>query len=117
VRTLEALDLAHKIVEIGSDKQAANIVLLDARGVCSFADYFVLMSAENSRQMHAVLDEVSRTLKKEGVYAHHCEGEVDSGWLLMDYGPVVVHIFSPEEREFYEFDNLWGNAKTVVRIQ
>jgi ribosome-associated protein len=92
-------------------------VLLDARGVCTFADYFVLMSTEASRQMHAVVDEISRTLKQDGVYAYHCEGEMDSGWLLMDYGQVVVHIFSPAEREYYEFDSLWGKAKPVVRIQ
>lgn len=109
--------MAHKIVEIASDKQAANIALLDARGVCSFADYFVLMSAETNRQIHAIVDEISSSLKKEGIYARHCEGEADSGWLLMDYGQVIVHIFSPAEREFYEFDRLWNNAKPVVRIQ
>jgi len=75
------------------------------------------MSTETSRQMHAIVDEISRTLKQEGIYAHHCEGEVDSGWLLMDYGQVIVHIFSPEEREYYEFDNLWGKAKPIVQIQ
>jgi len=67
--------------------------------------------------MHAVVDEISRMLKKEGVYAHHCEGVVDSGWLLMDYGQVIVHIFSPAEREFYELDTLWSKAKPVVQIQ
>ncbi len=92
-------------------------MLLDARGVCTFADYFVLMSTETGRQMHAIVDEVSRALKRDGVYAHHCEGEVDSGWLLMDYGLVVAHIFLPAEREYYDFDNLWSKARPVVRIQ
>lgn len=105
------------MVEIASDKQAIDILLLDARGICSFADYFVICSCDTSRQMHAVLDEISRTLKKEGVFAHHCEGEVDSGWLLLDYGDVIVHIFSLAEREYYQLDRLWSKANQVVRIQ
>jgi ribosome-associated protein len=104
-------------VEIASDKQATDILLLDARGICSFTDYFVICSCDTSRQMHAVYDEISKVLKKEGVIPHHHEGEVDSGWLLLDYGEVVVHIFSLAEREYYQLDRLWQKASTVVRIQ
>jgi len=105
------------VVEAASDKKAADIVLLDARGVCSFADYFVICSGESTKQIGAIRDEVSQTLKKEGILPHHCEGKVDSGWLLMDYNDVVVHIFAPLERELYQLDELWTEATPVVKIQ
>lgn len=67
--------------------------------------------------MHAVDDEIAKSLKREGILPHHHEGEVDSGWLLLDYGEVVVHIFSLAERQYYQLDRLWGQANPVVRIQ
>lgn len=105
------------MVEIAGDKQAQDIILLDVRGVVGFSDYFVILSGETSRQMDAIYDEIVRLLKKEGVLPLHCEGSVASGWLLIDYGDVIVHIFSPLEREYYRLDELWGEASTVVRIQ
>ena len=105
------------MVEAAGDKQAADIVLLDAREVCSFADYFVMCSGETNRQIKAIYDEVEHTLKKEGILPHHHEGTVDSGWLLLDFGDVIVHIFAPFEREYYQLDELWSQASLVVRIQ
>ena len=67
--------------------------------------------------MHAVYDEIAKSLKREGILPHHHEGEVDSGWLLLDYGEVVVHIFSLAERQYDQLDRLWGQANPVVRIQ
>ena len=109
--------MAHKVVEAASDKQAIDIMLLDARGVCSFADYFVICSGETDRQIKAIRDEVGHTLKREGILPHHYEGTVDSGWLLLDFGDVIVHIFAPFEREYYQLDKLWSQASLVVRIQ
>ena len=109
--------MARRVVEAASDKQAADIVLLDARGVCSFADYFVMCSGDSDRQIKAIYDEVGHTLKREGILPHHHEGTVDSGWLLLDYGDVIVHIFAPFEREYYQLDELWSQAVPVVRIQ
>ncbi len=104
-------------MEAASDKQAGDIVLLDARGVCSFADYFVICSGETNRQIQAIYDEVAHILKKENVLPHHHEGTVDSGWVLLDFGDVIVHIFSLFEREYYQLDELWSRAIPVVRIQ
>ncbi len=109
--------MARKAVEAASDKQAADIVLLDTRGVCSFADYFVICSGDSDRQIQALYDEVGHALKKEGILPHHHEGTVDSGWLLLDFGDVIVHIFASIEREYYQLDKLWSQASTVVRIQ
>lgn len=92
-------------------------MLLDTRGVCSFADYFVMCSGDSRQQIEAIRDEVSRVLKKEGILPHHCEGTVDSGWLLIDFSDVIVHIFAPLEREHYQLDRLWSEAVPVVRIQ
>jgi ribosome-associated protein len=101
---------------VASDKQAGDIVLLDTRKVCSFADYFVICTGESERQIRAIYEDVEQSLKKKGVLPVHREGTVDSGWLLLDYGDVIVHIFSTEEREFYQLDRLWNQADLVLRI-
>jgi len=92
-------------------------VLLDARGVCSFADYFVMCSAQSSRQIDAIYNEIMHSLKSEGLLPNHREGTVDSGWMLLDYGDVIIHIFAPAERDYYQLDELWSQARPVVRIQ
>jgi len=92
-------------------------VLLDTQGVCSFADYFVICSGDSERQIQAIYDEVGHTLKKEGILPHHREGTVNSGWLLLDFGNVIVHIFAPLEREYYQLDKLWSRATPIIRIQ
>ena len=111
------MEVAHRAVEVASDKQAIDIALLDARGVCSFADYFVICSGETGRQIRTIYDEVGQVLKKEGILPHHREGALDSGWLLLDFGDVIVHIFAPFEREYYRLEELWSQAIPVVRIQ
>jgi len=104
-------------VEAASDKQAGDVVLLDARTVCSFADYFVICSGETGRQIRAIYEEIEHALKKKGILPLHHEGTIDSGWLLLDYGNVIVHIFAALEREYYQLDKLWGEANLVLRIQ
>ncbi len=92
-------------------------MLLDTWGICSFADYFVMCSCDTNRQMNAIYDEIAKSLKREGILPLHREGAVDSGWLLLDYGDVIVHIFALAEREYYQLDQLWSQASPVVRIQ
>lgn len=91
--------------------------MLDVRERCSFADYFVICSGDSQRQVRAILEDIGLSLKKEGVMPHHHEGALDSGWLLLDYGDVIVHIFSIEERDYYQLDELWHEAKALIRIQ
>ena len=111
------VEIARKAVEIASDKQATDIILLDVRDIVSFADYFVICSGESERQISAIYDEIQHSLKMEDIMPRHREGTVESGWLLLDYGDVVVHIFAPAERQYYRLDELWDQAKAVVRIQ
>jgi len=102
---------------VASDKQASNIILLDVRDLCSFADYFIICAGDSARQIRTIYDEIEQDLKREGIKPHHHEGTLDSGWLLLDYGDVIVHIFGAEERNFYQLDELWHEAKPVLRIQ
>ena len=92
-------------------------MLLDSRAVCNFADYFVMCTGDSERQIQTICDEIEHILKKEGILPHHHEGTVDSGWLLLDYGDVIVHIFAPFEREHYKLEQLWSKASLVLRIQ
>jgi ribosome-associated protein len=109
--------VARQAVEAAADKQAIDIVLLDTREVCSFADYFVICSGDSERQLSTIYDEVGHRLKKVGVLPDHREGTIESGWLLLDFGTVIIHIFAPFEREYYQLDELWREAKPVLRIQ
>ncbi len=97
--------------------QASDIVLLDACGICSFTDYFVICTGESTRQLQAIFDEIEHSLKKEGIIPHHREGTTGSGWLLLDYGNVIVNIFAGPEREYYQLDKLWEKLNPVLRIQ
>ena len=100
-----------------TDRQAEEITLLDISEVASFADYFIIATATNARQMRAVVSTLTKELRGDGVRPSHQEGESDSGWVLLDYGSIIVHLFSPELRERYNLEELWREAKQVVRLQ
>ncbi len=104
-------------MEAASDKQAIDIVMLDMRGLCTFADYFVICSGDSNRQIEAIYDEIHRLLGREGVALRRREGTVDSGWILMDFGDIIIHIFAPTEREYYQLERLWSKATPLIRIE
>ncbi len=108
--------MAQLVVDVASDKLASDIVMLDVRRVASFADYFVIMSAESTRQIEALEEDITRALKDENVGRFHREGIHSSGWVLLDFSDVIVHIFGPEERTFYDLERLWSQAPQVVRV-
>lgn len=114
---LESGDLARTIVDLLSDRQAEDIVLLDISKVSTIADYFVIATATSTRQMDAIADSLSETLRQDGVRPRIREGTADSGWLLVDYGDVIIHLFSPETRTFYNLESLWNTGVQLVRIQ
>ncbi len=91
--------------------------MLDVRGLCSFADYFVICSGESDRQREAIWRGIDEVLKSKGIIPHHKEGTPDSGWLLGDFEAVIVHIFGSTQRDYYQLDKLWDKAIPVVRIQ
>jgi ribosome-associated protein len=114
---LEGIDIARRAVDAASDKQAVNIVLLDVRELCGFADYFVICSGESLPQLNAIRDEIEKNLKAGGEVPVHTEGSSDSGWVLLDFGDVIIHVFGENEREFYDLEGFWRNAKTVLNVQ
>ncbi len=115
-QALEAVEIARKTVDAALSKQAADIVLLDLREVCTFTDYFVLCSSDSERQNQAISDEIEQTLDQAGISNLRREGTTGSGWMLLDFGDVIVHIFGPEEREFYQLEKLWSEATLLLRI-
>jgi ribosome-associated protein len=114
---LEGATLARRIVDLLADRQAEDILLLDIGKVTVFADYFVIASAPTVRQMQALCDAIDSELAKDGITVHGREGAPASGWILLDLGDVIVHIFGPDERHFYDLEGLWQQATPVVRIQ
>ena len=91
--------------------------MLDVRERCGFADYFVICSGESSRQIRSICDDIAKSLKKEGVMPHHEEGSLESGWFLLDYSDVIVHVFGAKERDYYALEELWGDSKVLLKIQ
>jgi len=104
-------------VEAASEKQASDIALMDVKDICSFADYFIICSGENERHIQAICDIVEDALESDGFKPHHIEGNIRSGWILLDYGDLIVHIFAPFERDFYQLEQLWSQARLLVKMQ
>jgi ribosome-associated protein len=96
-----------------SDKQASRIVVLDVREPIVITDYFVICTASSTRQIRTVIEEIERVTRQMGVRPVRREGEADAGWWLLDYFDVVVHVFSEEDREYYDLERLWRDAPEV----
>lgn len=101
-----ALDIA----QAGLDKKAEDVLVLDVRGLTSYADYFVLMTADSDRQAGAIADAIDEKLKAQGASKVGVEGYESGRWILVDYGDVVAHVFSREARGFYDLEGLWADA-------
>ncbi len=113
----ETQTLARRIVELAEDKQASDIVMLDLKPLSTIADYFVICSGESDRQLKAILTAIDEGIGREFGRDARNEGTPDTGWVLLDYGDVVVHIFSAAQREFYRLERLWSKATPVVVVQ
>ncbi len=114
---LDSAQVARAAVDIASDKKASDVVLLDIRDVTTIGDYFVICSGSNPRQIQAIADAIDEELGKQGANLLHREGIAETGWLLLDFGDVIVHIFGTKERDYYRLERLWSEAKTVVYLQ
>ena len=114
---MPALDLARRIVELAEDKKAADIVLLDLSGLTTLADYFVICSGGSERQLDAIAEGVISGMRDEKVHAFGKEGTAASHWVLVDFSSVIVHIFTPPERDYYQLEKAWSEAKTILRVQ
>lgn len=113
----DPVEIARRIAEVASDALASNITLLDIHGLSSFADVFVVSSADNVRQLNALQERILRSLREDGVRPQRVEGTPDSGWVLIDYGDVIVHLLTEDQREFYRLEDLWSEAPVLLKIQ
>jgi len=100
-------------VRAAEAKKATDIRVLDLTGITSFADYFVICTGSNARQVQAIADQVGLDLKEHGEMPLSVEGYAQAEWVLADYGDLLVHIFSPRAREYYDLERLWRNAKNI----
>ena len=115
---LEPNKLAELISGYASDVKAIDIVELDLRGVLGYTDYFVVATGGTDRQVKAIHDRIHEGMKKEhGQLPRRVEGVSEARWILMDYWDVIVHIFTPEAREFYRLEQLWGEAPRRVAAE
>lgn len=111
------MQIARSIVNALEDKKGEDILLMDIRGLAIFADFFVICSGTSERMLQALAEAVSEHMHQNYGLSLHTEGRSQDGWLLVDGGDVIVHIFSPDRRNYYRLEELWSHAKILLRLQ
>ena len=117
VRSEESRAMALRVAEVISDTPASDTLVIDIQDLSSVADYFVICSGDNDRQVRAISRELLDRFEEAGLRPRRQEGDPSSGWIVMDYGDVIVHIFNTRQREFYRLEELWAEAPTLLAIQ
>ena len=111
---LTSIDQARRIAALASEKLAEDVVILDMRPVCVYTDFFVLATGRNARQTKAIFDEVHSQLKQEArLLPRAVDGAAEAEWIIADYLDVVLHVFTPDTRDFYRLEDLWGDVPAV----
>ena len=114
LRALNSLEQARRIAALASEKLAENVVILDMRPACVFTDFFVIATGRTPRQTAAIFDEVYSRLKGEhGLTPRAADGTKEGDWIIADYLDVVLHVFTPQTRDFYRLEDLWGDLPAV----
>ena len=114
---MNTLELAHTIVEALEDKKGENIVLMDLQNIAMFTDYFVICSGTSDRMLDALADAVIEKIHEVTTLKGRAQGQSASGWVVVDFGSVIVHCFAPETRDFYKLEELWKEGKVLLRLQ
>jgi ribosome-associated protein len=110
---VSARSTAQRAARAALDKQAADLTVLDVQGVSSVTDYFLVCSGKSTTHVRTIIDAIRQELKSDGVRPLHAEGQPESGWVLLDYGDVLVHVFLEDTRAYYALERLWGDAPSV----
>jgi ribosome-associated protein len=114
----EALELAHTIIDSLEKKKGENILLLDLIGLCSFTDYFVICTGGSERTIKALAEEARIQVKDQHpAKTFNVEGDAADGWVLLDCGDVVLHLFSPVLRDYYRLEELWRDGRILLHVQ
>lgn len=109
----DAIDLAVAVGDAAEDKKAADLLLLEVADVLAVVDVFLLATASSDRQLRAVAEAVEERARGLGRRPQQREGRAESGWVLLDFGDLVVHLFSEEQREFYSLERLWADVPRI----
>jgi ribosome-associated protein len=104
---------AQRAARAALDKKAADLIVLDMQGVSSVTDYFLVCSGKSTTHVRTIIDAIQTELKTDGVRPLHAEGRPESGWVLLDYGDVLAHVFLEDTRAYYALERLWGDAPSV----
>ncbi len=110
---METLELVKKVASALEDKKAEDITVIDIREISSIADYFVIANGNNPNQLTAMQDAVDEVMYTNDVHSKQVEGNNNSTWILMDYKDIIVHLFSKEDRLFYDLERIWRDGKIV----
>ena len=110
---METLELVKKVASALEDKKAEDITVIDIREVSSIADYFIIANGNNANQLVAMQDAVDEAMYTNGVHSKQVEGNNNSTWILMDYQDIIVHLFSKEDRLFYDLERIWRDGKIL----
>ncbi len=114
---LSSLEQARRIAALANEKLAEDVVILDMRPVCVYTDFFVVATGRNARQTKAIYDEVHGQLKQESrLIPRAVDGTKEAEWIIADYLDVVLHVFTPETRQFYRLEDLWGDVPVVEAV-
>jgi ribosome-associated protein len=111
------MELARSIVNTLEEKKGENIILMDIRALAAFADYFVICSGTSDRMLQALADAVREHVHQAYGLSTRTEGRAQDGWMLVDLGDVIVHLFSPDRRNYYRLEELWSRGKILLRLQ
>ena len=114
---MDALEVARTIVNALEDKKAEDILLMDLTGIAPFTDFFVICTGTSERMLRALIHAAIDEVKEQYGFKTPVEGETLDGWLLADFGDVVLHVFSLAQREYYALDELWHEGKTLLHLQ
>jgi ribosome-associated protein len=104
---------AQRAARAALDKKAIDLVVLDVQGLSSVADYFLVCSGRSTPHIRSISDAIREELKDDGTRPLHAEGQAESGWLLLDYGDVLMHVFAEDTRAYYALERLWGDAPSL----
>lgn len=111
------MEITYSIVHALEDKKGEDILLLDIQQIASFTDYFILCNGTSDRMLDSLADAVIERVKQQFGINAHVEGIPSAGWLVIDLGDIVVHLFSPDQREYYNLESLWEKGKVLLRVQ
>lgn len=111
------LEIAHTIINTLEEKKGEEILLLDIQKVSTFSNYFIICTGTSNRMLDALADAVITSVNEKHKIKGHIEGNPECGWMVLDFGLLLVHLFSPDQRDYYKLEDLWHEGKVILHVQ